>query len=380
MDFFKAGHESILSPDYVSESRDIDLKLLRALALGNKHSNEIQLMLAEQIQTKSDFQELTFKLTNQSVENEKAYITFKRLLVHKDRIEARLGRQIGLKPAALDYVENIERALGIPCETLSFTVEQLTQMAFTDHLTGLSNYRYFMMRFKDEIKRAARYSRLCSLLMLDFDYFKMFNDTCGHPIGNQALEELSRRFVSLVRETDFIGRYGGEEFVFVLPETPKKDALNIAEQIREEVGVKPVCGDRNITVSLGVATFPRDADSASFLLDAADKALYQSKMNGRNRVTGYKPVTSAIVRYDPNEKKNVKSVHVVGDFNGWLRENDVMSKEKDGSFMLTLDLVPGTYKYKFCVNNGGYIADPDCICSENDGFGGRNSILVVKDF
>jgi diguanylate cyclase (GGDEF)-like protein len=163
------------------------------------------------------------------------------------------------------------------------------RLSITDELTGLFNYRYLQQRLDDEIERAKRYSRSLSLLMLDTDDFKKFNDTYGHIAGDQALADIGAVLRTAVREIDIVCRYGGEEFSVVLPETDAEGAFVVAEKVREAVAAHSFAdgqGNRGVrvTVSIGLSTFPSSAADREELLRQADDALYQAKHLGRDRV------------------------------------------------------------------------------------------------
>jgi len=166
---------------------------------------------------------------------------------------------------------------------------QLWEMAVSDSLTGLYIRRYFMVRFTDEHKRAKRYGKTFSVVMCDIDYFKNVNDTYGHQMGDMVLRTLGKSLQENIREVDVAGRYGGEEFVLLLPETPKEGAKVTAERLRERVAQLEFEKIPGITISLGIATFPEDADNIDQLIQCADKALYQAKHDGRNRVCAFSP-------------------------------------------------------------------------------------------
>lgn len=171
-------------------------------------------------------------------------------------------------------------------------LEKTKRMAITDELTSLFNHRHFVNIFKDEMRRARRYERPLSVMMIDVDHFKTYNDNHGHLKGNDVLKKVSLIMSREMRDIDALARYGGEEFAVILPETGKDEALKCAERIRK--GVKEVSfqgEDRQplgtMTVSIGVATFPEDARTENSLLERADVALYQAKKEGRNRVSAY---------------------------------------------------------------------------------------------
>lgn len=163
------------------------------------------------------------------------------------------------------------------------------RLAVTDELTGMSNYRYFQQRLDDEIVRAKRYEKHLSMLMMDADNFKDFNDRYGHIAGDRALAEFAQILASLVREVDVVARYGGEEFAIILPETDAAGAYVVAEKIREALSDHTFAdadGRRccTLTVSIGIATFPTYAHDRESLLREADDALYRAKDSGKDRV------------------------------------------------------------------------------------------------
>jgi diguanylate cyclase (GGDEF)-like protein len=164
------------------------------------------------------------------------------------------------------------------------------QLAHTDGLTELYNYRFFQQRLGVELNRAQRFKRALSLIMLDLDHFKAYNDSYGHQAGDQALRELGRLLRHSSRSYDLVARYGGDEFVIILPETSKPVAAEVAERIRlgveriRHAGEPPGPGG-HFTASLGSATFPEDATEPSALIRQADLALYQAKTRGGNQVS-----------------------------------------------------------------------------------------------
>ena len=157
-------------------------------------------------------------------------------------------------------------------------------LSVTDGLTGLYNHRHFQEQLEVEVKRAQRYDLSLSLIMIDLDHFKEFNDTYGHLEGDGLLRKIAQILKSSLRETDLVARYGGEEFSVILPETDKEGASIAAERVRKtiseqtfgEVGAK-------MTISLGVASYPDDACLRADLIRQADEALYRAKREGRNR-------------------------------------------------------------------------------------------------
>jgi diguanylate cyclase (GGDEF)-like protein len=166
--------------------------------------------------------------------------------------------------------------------------EEIRRMAITDELTGLYNYRYFLEILKKEVQKAKRFSSDLSLLMIDIDHFKEFNDTYGHHFGNQLLANLALELNSHLRAMDFLARFGGEEFVAILPEANKEEGMMVAERIRRAVCKKKIVKDTEpVTVSIGVASFPVDGRKEDDIILAADKAMYQAKQAGRNRSVAF---------------------------------------------------------------------------------------------
>ncbi len=163
------------------------------------------------------------------------------------------------------------------------------ELAIKDGLTDLVVHRYFKERLFEETKRAMRSKAQFSLLMLDIDYFKKYNDRYGHIVGDIVLRYLAGILKDSTREGDIVARYGGEEFALLLLGKDKRSAINEAEAIRRRIESEPLVLRRekaNLTVSIGVANFPSDAFIAEDLLKKADDRLYKAKKEGRNRVSG----------------------------------------------------------------------------------------------
>ena len=160
---------------------------------------------------------------------------------------------------------------------------RLEVLAVTDGLTTLKNRRAFQEKLLEEVGRVARYSAPLSLLLLDVDHFKQFNDTFGHPAGDGVLRDVARVLQETSRSTDFVARYGGEEFVILLPNTDQEGALVMAEKVRAAVERRE-WRQRPISVSIGVTTMATANGDGMVLVKEADAALYRSKKNGRNCV------------------------------------------------------------------------------------------------
>jgi diguanylate cyclase (GGDEF)-like protein len=184
-------------------------------------------------------------------------------------------------------------AIGLEKATL---YDRLQRLSVTDGLTGLTVHRHFQSRLDEEIKRAERYHEPLSLVMSDIDHFKDFNDTYGHLAGDAVLKAVAGALQAGLGPSEMAVRYGGEEFVLVLPRTTKEAAMARAEALRKavkELQVETGGQILSVAISLGVASYPEDAMTKIGLIDMADGALYQSKKGGRNRVTAAgKPIAS----------------------------------------------------------------------------------------
>ena len=176
----------------------------------------------------------------------------------------------------------------------SLLLAQIQESANNDGLTGLSNKRFFMNRLADEVLKAEKEQQCLSLFIFDIDHFKNYNDTNGHPAGDEALRITGRILKEAIRREDLAARYGGEEFVVLLPNTDKEGATTLAEKLRKVVEAFEYPHEQkqplgNLTISGGVATFPYDASNMADLIRAADQGLYQGKRSGRNRIGVFEP-------------------------------------------------------------------------------------------
>lgn len=165
--------------------------------------------------------------------------------------------------------------------------QRVNELAVSDTLTGASSRRYCLERLDEEMLRSKKMKYNFSLLMIDIDHFKDFNDRYGHLVGDAILKEVARVIKENIRQIDLFGRYGGEEFLVILPETDKEQARFAAERIRqtmEQAQVQAYDENLKVTVSVGISGFAADAQDAAVLIDKADQALYQAKNSGRNKV------------------------------------------------------------------------------------------------
>lgn len=186
--------------------------------------------------------------------------------------------------------------------------KKLAQQANIDGLTGVYNHRYFHDSLKREVEKAKNSVQMLSLILLDIDYFKHYNDLYGHQAGDKVLKEIGTVLMRNVRKGDIIARYGGEEFGIILPDTTEEMAISIAEKIRLDVEKTKFYGEENqpngkITVSIGVSSFPTKAQSDVELIKSADDALYRAKFFNKNRVESYYSILEEL-------KEDIEAEHI----------------------------------------------------------------------
>ena len=217
-------------------------------------------------------------------------------VIYNDRVQGFIG--CGALLSDQEFSKNEMDIFNILINIISISVsnaqtyEEVKNLSLTDAMTSLNNYRYFEDRLKEEINRARRSDTPVSLLMLDIDYFKNYNDTLGHQAGDEALRNLGWILKNTVRDEDIVNRYGGEEFGIILPGIEKNVISVLGERIRSKIEEYPFYKENvqpggRITVSLGGACFSCDADNFDDLVYKADQALYKAKNSGRNKLTIY---------------------------------------------------------------------------------------------
>jgi diguanylate cyclase (GGDEF)-like protein len=220
--------------------------------------------------------------------------------VFNDMVEAIQGQTARLETevrSRTEQLSNTNEELARANEKLERTntklaeaVEQLELLANTVGLTGLANRRSFQETLSFELRRSKRTHSPLSVLMIDVDHFKTYNDANGHPAGDQVLVQLAKILRETLRNTDVVSRYGGEEFTILLPDTAAEPARAVAQKLRDTVRAYPFPGagesqpEGRVTISIGVATAPADGDTAISIVIAADRALYVAKGLGRDQV------------------------------------------------------------------------------------------------
>jgi diguanylate cyclase (GGDEF)-like protein len=211
------------------------------------------------------------------------------ILEHKYYMSEKLGRNVGIRVAVLDFLHN-QRGLVRDLRLLpERDLDCLLLFVNEDGLTGVYNHRYFQEQLRLELGRAHRYKRHLGLLLLDLDHFKLYNDDLGHRQGDKLLKDAGAFFQEVKRESDTVARYGGDEFAFILPETDFASVMTYGKRLRAEFearhfGVRENQGQ--ITISIGAAAFPDDAHEAEQLIETADQALYRAKRAGGNGLRG----------------------------------------------------------------------------------------------
>jgi len=189
----------------------------------------------------------------------------------------------------LDLLQAVAQQVAAALESAQL-YQRSQERATRDDLTGLFNRRHFFEQLEQELQRARRYRRVFALLLLDLDDFKGYNDTHGHLQGDAALQAVGRLLLASTRRADIVARFGGEEFVILLPEITAAGATVVAEKIRTAVAGYPFpgtagAGRHPLTVTVGLAAYPTHAADGLELVDCADRAMYLGKQQGRNRVT-----------------------------------------------------------------------------------------------
>ncbi len=194
------------------------------------------------------------------------------------------ARKDAFEKEDLQTLESVADICAAAIQNASY-FDRVTQLAYIDGLTGIHNRRFFEMRIVEELERAGRSHQKMSVIMVDIDNFKRLNDEFGHLLGDEVLRAVSSLMKQQLRKHDMVCRYGGEEFVIVLPDTSGENAQRVAEKLRRQIETHYFPGvPRPVTISCGVADYPEHGLSRDEIVSAADAALYSAKQAGRNRI------------------------------------------------------------------------------------------------
>jgi diguanylate cyclase (GGDEF)-like protein len=261
------------------------------------------------------YSNLIYLISHQEFEPTEAERHWSHIISHGLRMVEALKRPVDFRVALLDYFLNENGSLKNPMIIEFHLLRRAQESAIIDELTGLYNYRYFREQLELELKRAERYKTVLSLIILDLDDFKRFNDSYGHLAGNQALRIVADVMKQVAREVDIVFRFGGEEFVALLPQTNKEGALIFGERLLLEVQKHPFKLDEHhlpypITFSAGISSFPSDSTASEELIAYADQALYLAKANGKNQVQMYSSERRA---FDRIESVCVGNFHILSN-------------------------------------------------------------------
>ena len=240
------------------------------------------------------YAEILYMLTRIKFEHDEAQHHWFNILGHRLYLQSRLERDVGMQVALADYFINVTPMVERPIIIEINLYTQKEQIALRDELTGLFNRRFFNSIMEKQQAMSDRFEQPFSLIMVDVDKFKNYNDRFGHLAGDRALAQIARVLSMTSRSLDYLVRYGGEEFAIILPGINKDQAAVAAERHRVAVEeCKFFQNDKlpaaNLTISLGAATYPEDAKSIQELVYSADVALYTAKSGGRNRVETAQP-------------------------------------------------------------------------------------------
>ncbi|MBN1548809.1 MAG: GGDEF domain-containing protein [Syntrophaceae bacterium] len=230
--------------------------------------------------------ELLYALTHKYFPPKEARMLWDAVVRHKQEVSSALDRQVSMRVAALDYFD--QSAAGGALQLLpEEDLDSLLLYANKDGLTGVHNHRFFQERLRYEIVRSKRYHHVFTLLFIDLDHFKKFNDTHGHLKGDILIRDIATFLNLSCRQADVVARYGGDEFAIILPETNSRSAYILAGRLCQtfhthRFGTKPFVFPAEISLSIGVSTYPKDGHYAEELIDSADSALYRAKKAGRH--------------------------------------------------------------------------------------------------
>jgi diguanylate cyclase (GGDEF)-like protein len=269
----------------------VDEEVVEIAALDVAQTRQAEDLLVREKKTSDNsfYSNLIFTLTSLRYPEQQAQVHWRNLLEHKWMMSRCVGRNVGIRVSALDYFRNIVGALDDVKIINSSAFMETEKLALTDGLTGLYNHRCFHERLKRDMQRAAENAQSLCLLMIDLDHFKICNDVGGHLVGDEVLKAVAATLLQHLKKSDFVARYGGDEFAVILLGLNQAQGQNVAERICASVSGKKfsngeVLPHGKLTVSIGVAAYPEDAQTCGDLIARSDQALYAAKHQGRNRI------------------------------------------------------------------------------------------------
>jgi diguanylate cyclase (GGDEF)-like protein len=300
-DLSEISRESSLNIEDITNLKNLTDKKLIEMASGDiiDHIQDDEYLL-DSVGKKpgSYYRDLIFALIQIRLPEEEAKRDWKEVLKHQYFLSEKLGRNVGIHVATLDYYTNIKKKLVFPKIVDAREYMDTASRALTDELTKAYNRHFFDDEFKRLFVQARSNGTVFSLIMLDLDHFKIYNDLNGHIQGDIALMETVRILHAVCSQDDAVCRYGGEEFAILLANQPLNIALKTAENIRQAifdyrfVNEQGLPGGR-LSASLGVTAYREDITSPQNMVEEADVALYRAKNGGRNRVKAFLNLTSA---------------------------------------------------------------------------------------
>jgi diguanylate cyclase (GGDEF)-like protein len=285
--------------NHTDKNKDVEEVIEQALKVDSDNGLKIEIIdrlsndqkaleQAEKHFGKELYSKLIWNLSYKEYDSLDAEIIWNKIVKHKHKLYEKLGRDVGISVASLDYMTNIESKISEARVIEEDKVDEIAEVAIKDELTGLYARSVFNVLLNKAIKEYKRYNTPVSLIMADIDDFKEINDTYGHQKGDDVLKQIGDLFISHARDSDIPARYGGEEFAIILPHTDKLFAYNLSERIRKGVYEK-FENSLKVTMSLGISNCPIDGETYEELVKSADKALYIAKEEGKNQVFSKMP-------------------------------------------------------------------------------------------
>ncbi len=230
------------------------------------------------------YSDIIFVLIGKKFAPPEAHTMWQEIIEHRDILAQLLDRNPGIVVAALDWLTNVHRSqYGEYTLIESKKLTNMLERSVVDSLTNLYDHDTLLTLLEKEVERAKRHQLTLSFILFDLDDFKQINDDYGHQRGDEVLTRVADMLRDTIRTIDISGRYGGEEFGIILPETDTQQAMQIAERLRQEIQTE-FQKDLQLTVSLGVASYSKRGDNAESLIKRADDALYDAKAKGKNQV------------------------------------------------------------------------------------------------